>query len=432
MYLDRIRLEQFRTFRDADIALLHPDQDFKKLDMPRPKLANVNLVLGNNGLGKSAFLKGIALAALGPAAGDAGIYPYRLVRREPGPAKPTKASKKAVQEREAKIFAVFTPHAQDRVPSDIRQLVSQVHVTRKEDLEKVYWANRDEKLWHPIYRADSDSLFFVGYGATRRVERKEQVDFSSRRASHFVRAQRIQSLFEDSYSLVPLTAWLPQMKANNPGRYTQIKHLINALTGPKHFQFTGDLDHGEYLFERGGLKIPFPALSDGYRAYLGWIGDLLYHVAMTCPSGKKLVENRGIVMVDEIDLHLHPKWQMTVLPVLARALPNIQFIVTSHSALVVGSLEWMNIIVMQRGPRQSSAPRRIPMPIHGMDSDQVLLTEFFGMASTRSSAKERELKTLAMKASEGDLQASKKLMYAMSTGMEKAAASGLPGATKGS
>ena len=38
--------------------------------------------------------------------------------------------------------------------------------------------------------------------------------------------------------------------------------------------------------------MPFPALSDGYRAYLGWIGDLLYHVAMTCVSGKKLVENR--------------------------------------------------------------------------------------------------------------------------------------------
>src|SRR5947207_1914827 len=209
MYLDWIRFENFRTFRKAEIPLIHSDQDFSKLKIPKPKLPNINLLLANNGLGKSAFLKGVALAALGPAVGDAGIYPYQLVRREP-----------------------------------------------------------------------------------------------------------------------------------NKGRYTQVKNLINRLSGKEHYTFTGDMDGGEYLFERGGLKIPFPALSDGYRAYLGWIGDLLYHVCFTTPTGAKLVENRGIVMVDEIDLHLHPKWQMTVLPILARELPNLQFIVTSHSPLLVGSLEW--------------------------------------------------------------------------------------------
>ena len=83
MYLDWIRFEDFRTFRKAEITLVHSDQDFTQLGIPKPKLPNVNLLLANNGLGKSAFLKGVALAALGPAVGDAGIYPYQLVRREP-------------------------------------------------------------------------------------------------------------------------------------------------------------------------------------------------------------------------------------------------------------------------------------------------------------------------------------------------------------
>jgi predicted ATPase len=411
MYLDWIRFQNFRTFRKAQIGLVHSDQDFAKLGIPKPKLPNVNLLLANNGLGKSAFLKGVALAALGPAVGDAGIYPYQLVRREP----------KTAGKTEATVEAHFSPSKQDQIPSRIKRLESHITVQRIQDLEKLKWTHSEDKLWHPIYSANTDALFFVGYGAARRVERKEQLDMGSRGASAFARAQRVRGLFEDSYSLIPLPAWLPRLSESNKGRYTQVKNLINRLSGKEHYTFTGEMEQGEYLFERGGLKIPFPALSDGYRAYLGWIGDLLYHVCFTTPAGAKLVENRGIVMVDEIDLHLHPKWQMTVLPILSRELPNLQFIVTSHSPLLVGSLEWMNIIVMEAGPKQSSKPARIPAAVHGMDADQVLLTRFFGMESTRATAKDRRLKTLALQAREGDLDAAKRLMDEMSRGSEKLA-----------
>jgi hypothetical protein len=54
-----------------------------------------------------------------------------------------------------------------------------------------------------------------------------------------------------------------------------------------------------------------------------------------------------LVLVDEIDLHLHPKWQMKVIGTVARALPRIQFVFTSHSPLIAGSLEWMNIIALR-------------------------------------------------------------------------------------
>lgn len=56
MYLDGIRFQNFRTFRDVEIDLIHPDQDFGRLEIPKPRLPNLNLLLGNNGLGKSAFL----------------------------------------------------------------------------------------------------------------------------------------------------------------------------------------------------------------------------------------------------------------------------------------------------------------------------------------------------------------------------------------
>lgn len=84
MYIDHIEIENFRTFRKSRIALCHADQDFAASGMPKPKLPNLNLLLANNGYGKTSLLKAIALAALGPAVGRSGIYPYHLIRREAG------------------------------------------------------------------------------------------------------------------------------------------------------------------------------------------------------------------------------------------------------------------------------------------------------------------------------------------------------------
>lgn len=349
----------------------------------------------------------MALSALGPAVGDAGIFPYRFIRK----------GRDGSTGNSARISALFHAHPQDRVPVDL--IESEVKVIRRGDLEILQWDHHDEKRWHPIFREKSDAFFVVGYGASRRVSRSEGFFESNRRV--FPRATRILGLFDEHHNLRPLNTWLPSYKENNQlkGRYVQVVDLLNALVGSDGWEFTGMQDRdGEYLYGRKGVLVPFPALSDGYRAFLGWLGDLLYHVCETCPSGKRLRENKGIVLVDEIDLHLHPKWQMTVLQTLAKELPCIQFIVTSHSPLIVGSLEWMNIVVMKPGPNLSSRAQRIRRAVHGMDADQVLLTDFFGLSSTRAPSKKRLLKELTLRAREGDPKAARDLLAAMSGGTE--------------
>jgi hypothetical protein len=408
MYIDHIEIENFRTFRKSRITFCHADQNFDAAKMPRPQLPNLNLLLANNGYGKTSLLKAIALAALGPAVGRSGIYPYHLIRREAGQT----GRKRAV------LKASFKTHPQDHVSFD--QIDSRVEVIPEGDLELLEWTHEDPKPWHPVFSSDSDAFFMVGYGATRRVSKSTRVEQSGKSSP---RAARVMGLFEDDYSLRPLNTWLPKYESSSQlrGRYVQVVNLLNRLVGKGGWEFTGKQDkEGEYLFGKKGAEVPFPALSDGYRAFHGWLGDLLYHVCETCPSGKKLTENRGIVMVDEIDLHLHPKWQMTVLQTLAKELPNIQFIVTSHSPLIVGSLEWMNIIVMKPGPKQSSAAERIEWAVHGLDADQVLLTDFFGMTSTRAPGKKRTLKELTLKARDGDTDAAKELLEQMSRGAEVA------------
>jgi len=410
MYINHIEIENFRTFRSSSIDFCHPGQNFKLLGLPRPKLPNINLLLGNNGFGKTSLLKTIALSALGPLGPQSGIYPYRLVRRENADA----TSGTAV------LKADFKPHPQDgNIQGNIESHV-EIEIRGHQDL--LHWRHPEEELWQPVFDAKSDAFFVVGYGATRRVGRPGESRPNNRSSE---RAARVMGLFEDEYSLRPLNDWLPTYQESSQlrGRAVQTISLINDLLGKGHYQFFGELnDEKEYLFERKGVKVPFPALSDGYRAFIGWIGDLLYHVCETCPSGRKLVENHGIVMVDEVDLHLHPKWQMTLLQSLAKALPNIQFIVTSHSPLVVGSLEWMNIIVMQSGPKQSSVARRLPEPVHGLDADQVLLTDFFGLETTRAEPKHKRMKQLTLAARDGDKNAAEQLLEELSAGIEEVSA----------
>ncbi len=407
MYIDRIEIKNFRTFRKSQISFVHPDQDFAKLDIPKPKLTNINLLLGNNGLGKTTLLKTIALSALGPAVGKSGIFAYQFVRREPknGVLKP------------AVLKAEFSTHAQDHCPFPL--IESHVEVIPEGDLESLEWRHAESKAWQPVFSSDSDAFFMVGYGATRRSEKSNRFQSSTKSGE---RAKRVMGLFEEDYSLRPLNTWLPQYRDSKKfrPRYREVVELMNRLMGKGHYQFHGEQDNeGEFLFEKGGLKVPFPALSDGYRAFIGWVADLLYHVCRTCPDKTKLVDNKGLVMVDEIDLHLHPKWQMSVLPTLSSVLPKLQFIATTHSPLVVGSLEWMNIIVMQPGPSGSSRAARLTEAVHGLDADQVLLTDFFGMESTRVDVKDRQMKELTLKARSGDDKAAMKLLNVWSKGLEE-------------
>lgn len=430
MYIESIGLIDFRTFARASMDFCFRGRT-STADFPKAKLPNVNVLLGDNGCGKTSVLRAIALAGLGPAVRDAGIFPHSLVRRDrTGP------------KGKASIDAHLALHPQDRSPSrgltrpltgpltrpltsslagesvsPASDIHSNVTVTLKGDIEQLNHESPNLPAWEGVYGSSSDAFFMVGYGATRRVDRPEDFNLGARSKSSLPRAQRVMGLFQDSYALIPLGSWLPSYESRNKGRYVQVAHLLNRILAKSDYKFTGEFDGADYLFEGRGAKIPFQALSDGYRALIGWVADLLYHVCFTCPDGKKLVDNCGIAMVDEVDLHLHPAWQMRIVESLAKALPNIQFIFTSHSPLVVGSLEWMNVIVM-RSRRGAVVAERLTESINGLDADQLLLTDLFGLKTTRSGAKHKQLKALSVGARQGDPKAALELLRAMSKGSE--------------
>ena len=132
----------------------------------------------------------------------------------------------------------------------------------------------------------------------------------------------------------------------------------------------------------------------------------------------RLDEVSGIVLVDEIDLHLHLSWQMEVIAHLAKTFPRLQFIFTSHSPLIAGSVEWMNITRLQLDRQHRTRADPFEEPIHGLDVDQILVSDLFGMESTRAQRKRDRLHKLRIQARQGDDEAAKKLISELAKGLE--------------
>ncbi len=240
----------------------------------------------------------------------------------------------------------------------------------------------------------------------RRVE--TQGSSEHRGVTRHSRYERVASLFEDQFALTPFRNWLPEWHRSEPARLYQIVALINKLL-PAGITFTGDMEYGEYLFRMNRTAVPFGALSDGYRAYLGWISDLLFHLTMAASQHAQLTQLEGVVMVDEIDLHVHPEWQRKLIPQITKTLPNLQFIFTTHSPLIVGTLERANVWIVEGGSK-GPVVTRPDEETFGLSADQILRSELFGLESTRDVEFTKELDRLAVLATKGDADAAMELM----------------------
>lgn len=207
---------------------------------------------------------------------------------------------------------------------------------------------------------DSQLLIF-GYGVSR---------YPSSTSLSENKAKPCETLFSTDSRLVNLEEWLMQLdyaakndktKANN--KLYRIKELICGNLFPEiqdfTFQSSDDL-HNYVLFTTKDGAFRYTQLGYGYQSMLSWIVDLCKRMFDAYPDLENPLEGGAIVLVDEIDLHLHPKWQREIISYLSEAFPNVQFIVTTHSPLVVQSANDINLYVLKRDENEvniEKAPR---------------------------------------------------------------------------
>lgn len=119
-----------------------------------------------------------------------------------------------------------------------------------------------------------------------------------------------------------------------------MQKCIQTLILGKNRRF---LDGGDNDIELNGTNLRFGELSDGYRSLLALLGHLLRSVLTVCDCKNDLDSVKGIALVDEIDLHLHPEWQKHVVHDFRNTFPEFQLITSTHSPLVVGALDASSI-----------------------------------------------------------------------------------------
>lgn len=123
--------------------------------------------------------------------------------------------------------------------------------------------------------------------------------------------------------------------------------------------------------QKGGAELDLAQLSDGEKCLLAMVADLARRLALANPGLKEPRKGAAIVMIDEIELHLHPQWQRQVIPGLQKTFPNCQFIVTTHSPQVLSSVQSEGVRILAMTPEGITATR--PTASFGRDSNQILL-----------------------------------------------------------
>jgi len=122
--------------------------------------------------------------------------------------------------------------------------------------------------------------------------------------------------------------------------------------------------------DKQGEELMVNQLSDGEKCLLALAGDLARRLAIANPNPDcNPLEGSGVVLIDEIELHLHPKWQRAIIPNLKKTFPNCQFIITTHSPQVISDLKWVHLL---RSTSEGIAIERVPS--FGKDSNRILET----------------------------------------------------------
>ena len=149
---------------------------------------------------------------------------------------------------------------------------------------------------------------------------------------------------------------------------------FERISGSKNADIVFDLDTHRlvlnFVSTVGSLqKFAMDEMSDGYKNTLSMIGDIAYRMAVLNPmlGDKVLEETTGVVVIDEIDLHLHPQWQQTIISDLNTIFPKIQFIVSSHAPAVINSVAREQIRILDNGEIYMPAAQT-----YGRDANSIL------------------------------------------------------------
>ncbi len=232
--------------------------------------------------------------------------------------------------------------------------------------------------------------FAVGYGAFRRLTRKSQIVVPSLEPQ-----ARYTNFFTQFFEDEPLSAfeqWMVYLDyriAKSVGGDEEAKRqrdmgvkAINALL-PDGMRFDHVSPEGRILFNVQGSEVPTIGLSDGYRSVLALSGDLVWRLIQAFPETTDPLHEAGVVLIDELDIHLHPLWQRDIAQLLQKQFPNLQFIVATHSPLIASGAG-DSATTLKFSLSEGKATVETVKNISALSVDHILQSAAFGLISPYS------------------------------------------------
>jgi predicted ATPase len=407
MYLNKIHIKNIRSIADFEMTFLNP--------------AGWHVIIGDNGAGKSTIVRSISLGIIGP--NDAKALRLNLndwVRRG--------------EEEVGTITLTVQKSNEDNKIGQSRPRTKPFDATltvkRKERNGFVLEGNKGapmENIWSNAY-----GWFSCAFGPFRRFTGGEKewmkVYYSDPRAAAHL------SVFGEDVALTEAIDWLKNLHIktleqasfptkvvdeNESGILSSLKAFLNeGGLLPHGAKLDSISSEGVFFIDGNGAKVDVTQMSDGYRSILSLTFELIRQMVRSYGQ-KKVFKNfkkgdftidlPGVVLIDEIDAHLHPSWQARIGEWFLKVFPDIQFIVTTHSPLICRASENGSIWRL-RAPGSDFPSGEIT----GTEKERLIFgdvldaygTELFGKKVTRSekaSEKLNKLTALNVKSTFGNL-----------------------------
>lgn len=384
-YFTSLRIENVRCFGECQ----------QQLDLTggdgRP--ARWTLILGDNGVGKTTILQCLAWMRLIPLGDDPALLAEENVILE-GLLRKNAGRELSIGSNLAIGIALSSPvegiedaarqgsnvEITVRLLFDTRGLLSEPHYQPDPNFERVLGADFHEPL-------------VVAYGANRQLGVR---NINTGEVDDPIAASRLPRLTV-LYDVGEILSDLDYAARKKDGQSREQAHLdqlldVLARIMPEDLK-AGDiqilppdiLDSGEpsgvHVPTFSGL-VPITALSLGYQTTLSWTADLAWRLLKRYPESRNPLAEPAVVLIDEIDLHLHPLWQLRIIDALSALFSGTQFIATAHSPLMVQVAECANVILLRRQEMNVEIVND-PVVVRSWRVDQILASELFDVPRGR-------------------------------------------------
>jgi predicted ATP-binding protein involved in virulence len=401
MHIQQVQIKNFRCFEDLTVNL-NPD---------------VNIFVGNNGSGKSAVLDAIAAA----------IYPYI-----------------------SQLQSAVNKECRDLIPIFQRDLPVKVDVNKASEFfvttiieDCPNWEvkysktlsgddNTNLSMWTFGHIVDTHTLkalldskdfeisVYAYYQSNRNLTNFTHLENLSNQS--FDRFDAFKNALNANANFTDLANWffrreLQELREGKRRKdfnfeftdLQQIRKAISTVIAPNARVYFSQDDSAKLMVEwetETGEKIELSLnqLSSGYRNMLTIVMDFARRLAQANPQMENPLEAEAVLMIDELDLHLHPTWQQKIIPDLRKVFPNTQIIATTHSPEIVTTVERHQVKILE-----NYQIKECPTPTRGRSSSDIV-RDVLGLEKLRPDTEESRTLTALFDAIDNDnLEEAKRL-----------------------